>query len=1219
MGNNISSGVSADVEYKEDTERFSMISWSIKDSINNGPAPLVSLQTMCKDVANTEGYVLNEKLLREAFPPETWFIKKTIELVWKCKDSLINSSNTSLEGWLFLDDGQNVNHEHFESCHVGQDFPRSSLRDRVCRIFDLGSFDTHDKEMHTVYPAYIPSILGRRIVYFYIIDDSKHLLLKAKAIVVSNDEFHPNESAIPSMDERQVREKGFETKTANKVRNTLLDVQHPDENIRATQYETTKELDKVYHGPRNLLTLFHEPVVRAEFQAFQKVERAKIQHCIANDFTNLAYRVYSPDDGKYNHVVLYIAQNTYFTDVFAYRMSKAFPISVYIAEIRGYGYSGGPRGHTKSTELVFDDIRTFVRMVRYSHHDPIHIILAGYLHTASLILKYDGYEHKEPVSGYLFYAPNFGLNCRDTFREDTFFSEALKQNIVKRHSSNIFLSKATHGAIKGDKPAVDMKFPDEVYALTPMTVSRVTTNMMIATAVTDLKSQFQELKLPFCFLVGENDEMFLPDVLVKYAKMAKSTTKYIRITPGLANMNIQSGTVDMVGNWILNTFDLDANLPSAGKLSGRSSITTSSKSNASEASRDMDDIMNTTKSMERDLPQVRYMESYDGTMLAYQIFEPKSHPIAVMMLWMEYYTSSILPELADATNTIIYRLDVRGTGKSDGEYGTIKSKSQLWNDIKLIILFAKQNYPQHVIFAGGHSFGASMLLNYASKWDEAIHPNAYVFLSPVAHPFSGKNAPLLEDNVDQIFSKTGKKSFWKRSKSITWNINPDYRMSMNQKFASGVFCKNILEQILVVDIPFGIWLGSEDEFCKVEPIVDAVCALSKAPMHASECIKSQTHFGVLKQLSKQQSFVSWINRVAVSLNPRPIKAITDCKINDLEKIELIGKGTFGRVWLVFHKKLEKYLALKILKKADVLRHKLVHQVLRERHLLETTSNPFIVPFVGAFQNEHNLYLLMEFLVGGELYTLIRLYNTLPITWVRFFAAELLIAINYLHEHGIVYRDLKPENILLDALGHIRLIDFGLARTVEPSVPCSTFCGSPFYMAPEMVSSRSYSFSVDIWALGIVIYELLTGSPPFTGNTQVEIYRKVLFGKIPWPHNMDPDAKDLIQKLLQQDPNKRLGCSIKSDASRNNTRLDEIQETKRSITSLMKFSTGYNQIMRHKFFKGIDWDQIRLRQMSPPFQPAVKSDDDTGNFLKYNTRDSKSDLYSVDYGDIFKDF
>lgn len=291
---------------------------------------------------------------------------------------------------------------------------------------------------------------------------------------------------------------------------------------------------------------------------------------------------------------------------------------------------------------------------------------------------------------------------------------------------------------------------------------------------------------------------------------------------------------------------------------------------------------------------------------------------------------------------------------------------------------------------------------------------------------------------------------------------------------------------------------------------------------------------------------------------------------DFDLKATVGTGTFGRVRVVKIKGSTDRtpLALKIMKKSEVIRLKQVEHVKAEVGILAQIIHPFIVNLLNTFQDDKRLFLLLEFVNGGELFSHLRKEGRLPDADAKFYAGEIVLAFAYLHSKNIIYRDLKPENLLIDCEGHMKITDFGFAKVVEDRT--WTLCGTPEYLAPEIIQSKGHGRAVDWWALGILIFEMLAGYPPFYDENPFGIYQKVLAGRIDFPKHLDVKAKDLIKRLLTHDRAKRFGC----------------------------LKNGAEDIQRHKWYKGMDWDALLKREIKPSFIPSVKASDDTSMFDRY---------------------
>ncbi|KAK0552551.1 cAMP-dependent protein kinase catalytic subunit [Tilletia horrida] len=317
-------------------------------------------------------------------------------------------------------------------------------------------------------------------------------------------------------------------------------------------------------------------------------------------------------------------------------------------------------------------------------------------------------------------------------------------------------------------------------------------------------------------------------------------------------------------------------------------------------------------------------------------------------------------------------------------------------------------------------------------------------------------------------------------------------------------------------------------------------------------------------------------------------------LSDFQVQRTVGTGSFGRVHLVRSRHNSRFYAIKVLKKEQVVRMKQVEHTNSERAVLEIVRHPFLVNLWGTFSDPTFLYMVMDFVPGGELFTLLRKSQRFPHPVAKFYAAEVALAIDYLHQNGFIYRDLKPENILLGADGHLKLTDFGFAKYV-PDVTW-TLCGTPDYLAPEIVSSKGYNKSVDWWALGVLLFEMLAGHPPFyteDGNP-IKLYEKIIACKVRYPSYFEVGVKDLLKSLLTADLTKRFG----------------------------NLHRGSKDIFGHLWFAEVDWDRLFRREIPAPYLPTVAADGDASQFERYPENDlaEYERLDAADpYGHLFPDF
>ncbi|GAA5843427.1 hypothetical protein JCM11251_002475 [Rhodosporidiobolus azoricus] len=292
--------------------------------------------------------------------------------------------------------------------------------------------------------------------------------------------------------------------------------------------------------------------------------------------------------------------------------------------------------------------------------------------------------------------------------------------------------------------------------------------------------------------------------------------------------------------------------------------------------------------------------------------------------------------------------------------------------------------------------------------------------------------------------------------------------------------------------------------------------------------------------------------------------------NDFDFLRMIGKGTFGRVFQVRKKDTKRIYAMKVLSKREIVAKKEVAHTIGERKILQRSSDsPFLLGLKFSFQTETDLYLVMDYKSGGELFHHLQKEGRFTEDRARFYTAEIVLAFEHLHKFDIVYRDLKPENILLDATGHIVLCDFGLSKPDLPSdALTNTFCGTTEYLAPEvLLDDNGYSKIVDFWSLGVLLFEMCCGWSPFYAEDTQQMYKLICFGKVKFPRGViGEDGKQFVKGLLNRNPKHRLGAQ--RDAA---------------------------ELKEHPFFSSIDWDLLAQRKIPPPFKPYVDSDESVANF------------------------
>ncbi|KAI3499364.1 hypothetical protein L1887_35161 [Cichorium endivia] len=313
------------------------------------------------------------------------------------------------------------------------------------------------------------------------------------------------------------------------------------------------------------------------------------------------------------------------------------------------------------------------------------------------------------------------------------------------------------------------------------------------------------------------------------------------------------------------------------------------------------------------------------------------------------------------------------------------------------------------------------------------------------------------------------------------------------------------------------------------------------------------------------------------------KCRPDYKIapGDFEIMRVIGKGSFGKVFQVRRKDRsvingegegvigDGIFAMKVMRKDTIIKNNHVDYMKAERDILTKVVHPFIVQLRYSFQTKSKLYLILDFINGGHLFFHLYRQGIFSEDQARVYTAEIVSAVSHLHQNGIVHRDLKPENILMDAEGHVMLTDFGLAKEIDESSRSNSMCGTTEYMAPEILLSKGHNKNADWWSVGILLYEMLTGKPPFTHSNRKKLQEKIINEKVKLLPRLSGEAHSLLKGLLQKDPSARLGSGAR----------------------------GGDDIKSHKWFRTVNWKKLESRELQPKFKPDISGEDCTENFDK----------------------
>ncbi|XP_051732154.1 protein kinase C, eta, b isoform X2 [Ctenopharyngodon idella] len=404
--------------------------------------------------------------------------------------------------------------------------------------------------------------------------------------------------------------------------------------------------------------------------------------------------------------------------------------------------------------------------------------------------------------------------------------------------------------------------------------------------------------------------------------------------------------------------------------------------------------------------------------------------------------------------------------------------------------------------------------------------------------------------------------------------------------------------------------GLQCKSCKMN--IHKRCEQNVAPncgVNSSELASKLSEIGLLNTLSKRKSQSSLymtgvkgqnsVKNIPTGLEEQEDETVK-VGLEDFSFLQVLGKGSFGKVMLARLKSDHRVFAVKMLKKDVILQDDDVEATMIEKRVLTLAhQHPFLTQLYYCFQTAERLFFVMEFVNGGDLMFHIQKCRRFDEPRAQFYSAEIISALMFLHSKGIIYRDLKLDNILLDRHGHCKLADFGMCKEeIFNGKLTSTFCGTPDYIAPEIILEEPYGVSVDWWALGVLLYEMLSGHAPFEAETEDELFECILRDEIIYSSWLSNEAEDILRGLLTRDPACRLGC--------------------------MDRDGGEEAITAHPFFTGLDWEKLNRREITPPFTPRIDSIEDVANFDPDFTQEEpcltpiEDSLFHL-HQDDFKDF
>eukprot|EP01016_Furgasonia_blochmanni_P025933 TRINITY_DN2770_c0_g1_i10.p1 TRINITY_DN2770_c0_g1~~TRINITY_DN2770_c0_g1_i10.p1 ORF type:complete len:624 (-),score=179.59 TRINITY_DN2770_c0_g1_i10:979-2850(-) len=372
---------------------------------------------------------------------------------------------------------------------------------------------------------------------------------------------------------------------------------------------------------------------------------------------------------------------------------------------------------------------------------------------------------------------------------------------------------------------------------------------------------------------------------------------------------------------------------------------------------------------------------------------------------------------------------------------------------------------------------------------------------------------------------------------------------------------------------------------------DAKSGVKRTPRDPPEYFTDEEFENRITQMGKKRE--SNLLRTE-TIMPGPEGKNEKITLNDFNLLKVLGRGAFGKVMLVEKKDTKQLYAMKSLVKASIIEKEQLEHTKTERYVLENAKHPFLVNLEWAFQTPDKIFFVMKFMRGGELFQHLRQVRRFPEERAKFYAAEVLLALEHLHSKDIIYRDLKPENILMDELGHVYLTDFGMAKYVQGDNLAQSLVGTAEYLAPEVIRCEGHSKPADWWGLGILIFEMVYGIPPFYNQNQDMMFELIQRASLKFPNRADiivsPLAQDLITKLLNKNPATRLGT--KGDGA---------------------------EIRQHPWFETLDFERLLRKEPTPPFKPKLTSEYDTDNFDPEYTKEVPINSVAVSNMGNYKGF
>eukprot|EP01135_Chromosphaera_perkinsii_P002633 Nk52_evm1s226 gene=Nk52_evmTU1s226 len=884
-------------------------------------------------------------------------------------------------------------------------------------------------------------------------------------------------------------------------------------------------------------------------------------------------------------------------------------------DLRGHGRSDGRRGDCPSEEHLMKDIRTCVRFVKWNYGGPI--VLSAYLLGNTLLLKYENWKEKEPVDGYFLNAMGFGP-IHKTVNAD-FYSWLLSNCWIKEGYSFLDFYNAkpellerneyvfSNDLLKSAKPFS----PAAVNALEVMNskahkllVNRpwtllkagstelnmtkeelfhaLTYRFMCASLTKDGDELLRGMKTPYSICIAEQDEQLVTEAFLEYVDVNNPHCRNVYVVGDCKRIALHRKCIPHLIEFI-DGIVADHAARQLERLGKEQDILFVERPYMSTFPHwiNAHRFVQSFHVSEQMQPRLIHIPGKRGAKLPCIVFEAHN-PTATVVFVVEN-RALVWPLAARLAREHSLRACIfshSGTGTANSNDHQFSSPDHIYHDIRSCVRFCKLQFPTCPVLLGSAFFYGNLLLSY-STWAHYESPDGFIFISSPLGVESSLFRSKFSERVGVVKSGKGGGllSMFRGDSSRysdSWaefmeNLDPHFNRQCIECLAHAIMLENAGSIMQMIEIPVCVLMGAQDELLCSEKVLN----VAKGNFHTFSTLSMFSNILEASHLDTfalaADSISQWADAVVMAMSKPPKQASLGAeKISNFDAINIIGKGAFAEVILARHRQNKCLYAIKTLKIAKILHLRQERHVMEEKRILSQVDSVFTPNMYAAFRDDHYLYMVMDYFVGGELYSLLLQCKRFTENMARFYIAEIALALEYIHGLGIVFRDLKPENVLLDHRGHIKIIDFGFAKCINND-KCHSFVGTPEYMSPQVVTNTPYDCATDIWSLGIVTYELIRGRVPFHHQNLPPIFEMIQKRDINFS-GFSKEAAGFIDSLCNPDP--------------------ELRPRK-------------HHIRNHKWFNGMNWMLLENLRVVAPYVPSFKGYSDTANFQLISQSESSS--------------